>query len=74
MTGATSAIRDDGRRALHDGLPGGIGHRRDEHIALFEFCEMVRIAENVCAPVPYLLADAWPVTNVQSVACPLYSL
>jgi hypothetical protein len=60
MASTTAAVGDDCRSPLHDWLPRGISHRRHQHIAGFEFSQMVGIGQHMNSTVtnPFAYCDA----------------
>ncbi len=57
VAGATAAVGDDGRRALHDRLPVGVGHVGDEDLALVELVHVLDRGHHPNGAGADLLAD-----------------
>ena len=57
VAGASAAVGDDGRGALHDRFPVGIGHVRDQHVALLELVHLVQRSDHPGFAGADLLAD-----------------
>src|SRR5690606_32193229 len=57
---APAAIRDDGSRAFHDGLPIRIRHVRDQHIAGLHARHLLHVADDPRATCTDALADRPP--------------
>src|ERR1700704_3176782 len=57
VTGATAAIGDYRRGLFHDRLPRRICHRSYQHVAGFEFSEMIGMLEDMNATLSDLFAD-----------------
>src|SRR5262249_46295902 len=55
---APAAIRDDGGRALHDRLPVGIGHVRDEHVAALHARHVLHVLDDAGRARADALTDA----------------